>query len=415
MLAVESLPLTRFKSVRQRSENICKPLKVEDYVVQPMAEVSPPKWHLGHTTWFFEVFILVPHYAGYREFDPSFAFVFNSYYESKGSRVIRTDRGNLTRPSVGEVLKYREYVNVHMKTLLEQDPSDEVLQLLELGLNHEQQHQELLLYDIKYILGNNPLFPVYLPDEYSASADPAPLEWLPIDEGKYPIGYNGAGFSFDNEHGAHEVFLHGAQIGSRLVTNGEYMTFIEDGGYAHFGHWLSDGWEWVKSAEVKAPLHWHLIDGEWMMYSMRGGLKPVNPASPVSHVSYYEAAAFAKWSGCRLPTEFEWEVACNRYGEIEKGNFADQDQLEEKPSVEGNHQFFGDLWEWTGSAYLPYPYYKVPEGAVGEYNGKFMVNQMVLRGGSFATPRDHIRATYRNFFYPNHRWLFTGFRLASYL
>ncbi len=415
MFEVASPPIARFTSVRNRSEEICRPLAVEDYVVQPMPEVSPPKWHLGHTTWFFESFILSPHLSGYKVFNDSYAFVFNSYYESKGSRVIRTDRGNLTRPSVQDIMLYRKYVDEHMTTLLEREPSEEIMNLLELGLHHEQQHQELLLYDIKFILGNNPLFPVYMKNGESRNVrEPGEMNWLEIEEGNYEIGHKGDGFSFDNEHGLHKVYLHGARIGDRMVTNKEYLDFMEDGGYTYFGHWLSDGWAWVQSNDIKSPLHWHRVDNQWMMYSLNGGLKEIDPAAPVSHISYYEAAAYAKWAGKRLPTEFQWEAACQQYGRPELGNFSERNTLEAKPAEGDNNQLFGDLWEWTASAYLPYPYYKVPDGAVGEYNGKFMVNQMVLRGGSHATPSDHIRATYRNFFYPNHRWLFNGFRLASY-
>lgn len=414
MLVVERSLLTRYSQVRKRSEQICAPLAVEDYVVQPVAEVSPPKWHLGHTTWFFESFILQPNKPGYTAYNDSFPYVFNSYYESMGARVIRTDRGNLTRPSVEEVLAYRSYVDREMAAFLEEEPSEEVRTLLELGLNHEEQHQELLLYDIKYILGNNPLFPSYRARIDRESRSARPMGWLKVGEGLHRIGFSGDGFSFDNEHGSHEVFLHAAQISDRLVTNAEFLQFMEDGGYGDFRHWLADGWDWVRSNNVKAPFHWHHTDGRWMQYTLNGGLQPVDPDAAVCHVSYYEADAFAKWAGLRLPTEFEWEVACRAHGDRDNGNFLENDSLEPRAAKEGHYQFYGDVWEWTSSAYLPYPYYKAPEGAVGEYNGKFMVNQMVLRGGSCATPSGHIRPTYRNFFQPNHRWLFSGFRLAKY-
>ncbi len=413
MLAVDSSPFTQFLLVRQRSEEICRPLEAEDHVVQPIVDVSPPKWHLGHTTWFFEAFILEPLKKGYQVYNPSYAYVFNSYYEGKGARVIRTDRGNLTRPTVEEVLDYRHYVDEEMASLLESEPGTEILTLLELGLNHEQQHQELLLYDIKYILGNNPLFPAYREFREIESFGSRPVNWLEVEEGIHLIGHDSDGFSFDNEHGRHQVFLHGARIADRLVTNREYLEFMKDGAYGDYRHWLSDGWSWANSNEVKAPLHWHETEQGWMIYSLNGGLRPIDMDAPLNHVNYYEADAFAKWAGYRLPTEFEWEVACRTYGDPKSGNLYDSYNLETRPADSGENQFYGDVWEWTSSAYLPYPFYKAPEGAVGEYNGKFMVNQMVLRGGSFATPQDHIRATYRNFFQPQHRWLFSGLRLAA--
>ncbi|MCA6075498.1 ergothioneine biosynthesis protein EgtB [Fulvivirga sedimenti] len=414
MLAVDSSPFTKFLLVRQRSEEICKPLEAEDHVVQPIVDVSPPKWHLGHTTWFFEAFILQPLKSDYQVYDDTYAFVFNSYYEGKGARIIRTNRGNLTRPTVDEVLDYRHYVDEQMAALLEADPGPELLKLLALGLNHEQQHQELLLYDIKYILGTNPLFPAYREfRSYELQTSPE-MKWLDIDEGLHMIGHENEGFSFDNEHGRHQVFLHGARIADRLVTNGEYLQFMADGGYTNYRHWLSDGWDWVNANQVRAPFHWHITDEGWMNYSLNGGLLPVDMNAPVQHVNYFEADAFAKWAGYRLPTEFEWEVACRSHGDAGVGNFFESNYLQTMVVGQSGHQFYGDVWEWTSSAYLPYPYYKAPEGAVGEYNGKFMVNQMVLRGGSYATPGDHIRATYRNFFQPQHRWLFSGVRLAAY-
>lgn len=414
MLAVETSLLDQYLSVRRRSEQLCAPLSEEDYVVQPIVDVSPPKWHLGHTTWFFEAFILQDHQPGYTCFNDSYAYVFNSYYEGKGKRVIRTNRGNLTRPSVGEVLGYRSYVDEAMKKFLDGPVDPLIAELVVLGLNHEQQHQELLLYDIKYILGNNPLFPEYRGKHERPPSVTGPQGWLSIDEGTYEIGYDGGGFSFDNEHGVHTVFLHAAELGNRLITNAEFLEFMEDGGYEYYGHWLSEGWEWVKSEGVKAPFHWHHVDGRWMQYALNGGLIEIDPGAPVCHVSYFEADAYAKWVGKRLPTEFEWEVACAKYGNLSKANLADGNALETLPA-NGNYQFYGDVWEWTSSAYLPYPYYQAPEGAVGEYNGKFMVNQMVLRGGSYGTPVSHIRSSYRNFFHPHLRWLFSGFRLASHL
>jgi len=416
MLVTTTNLLEKYLSVRRRSESICSPLTPEDHVVQPIVDVSPPKWHLGHTTWFFEAFILCDHLPGYEVFHPEFAYLFNSYYESKGDRMVRTNRGNMTRPSVREVLAYRTYVDSHIEKFLENGTSESLEKILILGLQHEEQHQELLMYDIKYILGNNPLFPVYRQSaESGAHAVAGPVNWLEIPEGTYDIGFEGEGFSFDNEHGRHKVFLHASALADRLVTNAEYLAFMQDGGYEDFRYWLSDGWDWVNNQQVSAPFHWHRDGADWKSFSLNGGLNELNPEAPVSHISYYEAAAYAKWSGHELPTEFQWEVAAGLYGNPESGNLLENDLLEALPASPGNHQFYGDLWEWTSSAYLPYPYYKAPEGALGEYNGKFMVNQMVLRGGSCATPKDHIRKTYRNFFHAPLRWMFSGIRLAKYL
>ena len=414
MIVDKTLLSARFLAIRKQTEMICSPLKTEDYVVQPIVDVSPPKWHLGHTTWFFETFILKDHNEGYQEFDPDFNYLFNSYYESVGSRVIRTDRGNITRPSVEEVMKYRAYVNEHMTSFLDNVYDNSLDELIELGLQHEQQHQELLIYDIKYILGKNPLFPAYgsrVEINYYKARD---IRWLNVDEGIYEIGFEGDGFSFDNEHGRHKVFLNKYAVTDRLSTNGEYLEFIENGGYKNFRHWLSDGWTWVNENNIEAPEHWHNQDGKWYQYNLNGGLVPIELDCPVTHVSFYEADAFAKWKGLRLPTEEEWEVACNKFGKIDNSNFSDQTYFQPLPS-NSNNQFYGDCWEWTASAYRPYPYYEAPEGAVGEYNGKFMINQMVLRGGSCATPKNHIRDTYRNFFHPHLRWMFSGIRLAKHL
>ena len=387
MLLTTTDLLQKYLRTRNRSEEICKPLTIEDHVVQPVVDVSPPKWHLGHTTWFYEAFILCEHMPDYQVFHDEFAYLFNSYYESKGSR-----------------------------KFLEKPVSPELEKILTLGLQHEEQHQELLMYDIKYILGNNPLFPVYREGASVEGNSPAPeIHWLEIPEGMYDIGFDAEGFSFDNEHGQHRVFLHACALSDRLVTNAEYLRFMEDGGYEEFSHWLSDGWEWVKQEQVKAPFHWHYDGAVWKVFSLNGGLKDLDLAAPVSHISYYEAAAYANWAGYSLPTEFQWEAAAGLYGNPGSGNFLENDFLEAVPAAAGNHQFYGDLWEWTSSAYLPYPYYKAPPGALGEYNGKFMVNQMVLRGGSCATPREHLRKTYRNFFHAPLRWMFSGIRLAKYL
>lgn len=376
-----------YNTVRQATESICKPLLIEDYVVQPVVDISPPKWHLGHTTWFFETFILKPNMAGYQEYDPNFNYVFNSYYETVGARVLRTDRGNLSRPSVDEIYKYRSYVDQHMLQFLKQEPGGELKELFLLGLNHEQQHQELLHTDIKYILGHNPLFPAYDRKDIETVHQGDEEGFIDMPGGIYEIGYEGDGFCFDNELKRHKVFLQNYKISRQLVTNKEYLEFINDGGYTNFKYWHSEGWEWVKANGVKSPLYWHFIDDEWHNYTLKG-LMPVDWNQPICHISYYEACAYAAWKGMRLPTEFEWEAA--------------------------NSQFnWGARWEWTESAYLPYPGFKKAEGAIGEYNGKFMVSQMVLRGASIATPANHSRPTYRNFFQPGLQWQYTGIRLAQ--
>lgn len=396
---MKNVLIQHYKDIRSDTEVIASPLETEDYVVQPMADVSPPKWHLGHTTWFFETFILKPHWRDYELFDPKYNFVFNSYYETVGARVIRTDRGNLSRPTVAEVYAYRAHVDAAMERfLIKTDPMpEEIESLLQLGLQHEQQHQELLWADIKYILGHNPLFPTYVP---TGAPYPLPLRFdqdqpnlerggglISVPEGVYEVGHNGEGFCFDNELARHKTFIHGFDIAVRLINNREYLDFIADGGYQDFKHWHADGWDWVKRTLSTAPLYWHFIDDTWMYYTLHGLCK-IDPLAPVCHVNYFEAAAFASWKGMRLPTESEWEVASA--------------QLD-----------WGDRWEWTGSAYLPYPGFKKEASAIGEYNGKFMVSQQVLRGGSVATPLGHSRATYRNFFYPNQQVQFTGIRLVN--
>lgn len=410
---------SRFSQVRNQTLNICKPLKIEDYVVQPVEEVSPPKWHLGHTTWFFETFVLVPFQKGYKLFDDNYGYVFNSYYESVGTRVIRTNRGNLTRPSVDDVLRYRAYVDDAMNALFEEGLSGKASEIVILGLQHEQQHQELLIYDIKYILGNNPLFPPYHKKRFNGSetSEPGQLgsdEFIRIDEGIYEVGHHGQGFCFDNELGRHKVFLHEFQVQNRLISNGEYLEFINAGGYSKFQYWLSDGWEWVKSKSIKAPLYWYQIDNEWCTYTLNG-LNKIDMNAPVAHVSFYEADAFANWKGKRLLTEFEWEVACKALVPSipRDANFMESEIFETVGRKANNYQFYGDVWEWTSSAYRPYPFFKAAEGALGEYNGKFMINQMVLRGGSAATPANHIRPTYRNFYQPHLRWQYAGIRLAQ--
>ena len=383
-----------YQRVRSWTERLCAALETEDYVVQPAADVSPPKWHLGHTSWFWEHFILEPHAPDYRIFHDDFSFVFNSYYESVGRRVLRTHRGNLSRPTVAEVYRYRAYVDEAMTRFLdERSVSAELENLIELGLNHEQQHQELLTTDIKYILGHNPLFPaIEMPVNEQLSDLPIPAVHIP--EGIYSIGFQqeSGGFCFDNELGSHRVYLNETTLEGQLVTNADYLEFIEAGGYQQFQHWLSDGWAWVNANRIEAPLYWHRVEGQWHTYTF-SGLQPVDLNVPVCHVSYYEADAYARWRGRRLPTEAEWETAA---------------------LLSNDHRLaWGLRWEWTGSAYLPYPGFRTAEGAVGEYNGKFMSGQMVLRGGSIATPEGHSRPTYRNFFQPDKRWQFTGIRLAA--
>jgi len=379
--------LEQYRTVRQASEAICRPLKTEDYVVQPVADVSPPKWHLGHTTWFWETFVLMKYDLAYKVFNPDYNYVFNSYYETIGARVIRTDRGNLSRPSVEDIYSYRKYVDAAMDRLLSCDVSDNVLRdTVLLGLNHEQQHQELLWTDIKYILGHNPLFPALSEKNVDDVHVSGASGFVHMPAGIYEIGFGGEEFCFDNEMARHKVYLNAYEIASTTVTNTEFLDFMKAGGYEDFRYWHAEGWDWVKSNHVRAPLYWHLIEDKWYYYTL-AGLRPVDPGAPVCHISYYEAAAYAAWKGLRLPTEGEWEAASEKFS-------------------------WGRRWEWTESAYLPYPGFKKAEGAIGEYNGKFMVSQMVLRGASVATPAHHSRKTYRNFFHPHLRWQFTGIRLA---
>lgn len=388
-LIVPEKLLKRYLMVRKHSEKICEPLQTEDYVVQPVVVASPPKWHLGHTTWFFETFVLLPNVPEYEVYDESFNFVFNSYYETMGARVIRTDRGNLSRPSVAEIYEYRAYVDKYIEEfILKNKITAQSMEVLELGLQHEQQHQELLYTDIKFILGHNPLFPKFVEQQLFKEGSIGNDSMQSFVEGIYSIGHQGDGFCFDNELGRHKVFLHAFQIAEHLVSNASYMEFMADGGYENFDHWHSAGWDWVKKNKVKAPLYWHFIDGIWMQYTL-SGLQKVIPEQAVCHISYYEASAFASWKGMRLPTEQEWEVASD--------------------SIR-----WGSRWEWTGSAYLPYPNFEKVSGALGEYNGKFMIDQMVLRGGSVVTSEGHSRNTYRNFFQTDSRWQFSGIRLASH-
>jgi ergothioneine biosynthesis protein EgtB len=404
--------LHQYQQVRQVSDRICQPLAIEDYVIQSMADVSPPKWHLAHTTWFFETFLLVPHLPGYKVFHPQFGYLFNSYYEAVGARHPRSARGLLSRPTVAEVYEYREYVDRAMTTLIETiSAHSELLSSIVLGLHHEQQHQELLLTDIKHILGTNPLHPVYQASKQveETARIYTPAKWLEYPGGLVSIGHQGNDFAFDNESPHHQTYLQAYQLADRLVTNGEYLEFIQAGGYQQAQYWLAEGWATVQNQQWQAPLYWEQIDGKWWIMTL-GGLRQIQEHEPVCHVSFYEADAYATWRGYRLPTEAEWEVATVDVPIT--GNFLDRDLLHPTPNS-NSHQFFGDVWEWTQSAYLPYPGFRVAEGAIGEYNGKFMCNQMVLRGGSCVTSESHIRSTYRNFFPTSTRWQFTGIRLAN--
>ncbi|UPL47824.1 ergothioneine biosynthesis protein EgtB [Hymenobacter sublimis] len=412
--------LSRFRAVRQQTEALCHPLLPEDTVVQPVIDVSPPKWHLAHTTWFFETFLLREYLPGYSVYHPDYAFLFNSYYNSLGSRVNRADRGTLSRPPLQEVYAYRAFVDGKMEELLAlQDTLPAAFQeLFELGLQHEQQHQELLATDIKYILSTSPLAPAYQPAPAlpTATSPAPPVSWLPVAGGIHLIGFAGEGFCFDNEQAPHNTYVADFELQNRLVTNAEYLEFMEAGGYRDFRYWLGEGWELVQQQGWEAPLYWVLRDGQWHRFTHHG-LVPVNLAAPVTHISFYEADAYAHWRGCRLPTEQEWEIAARQFGATPTGTFLESGLYDPQPlapdaPTDQCHQLLGDAWEWTYSAYHPYPGYRRAAGALGEYNGKFMLNQMVLRGGSCATPQSHIRLTYRNFFHADKRWQFTGIRLA---
>jgi ergothioneine biosynthesis protein EgtB len=379
--------LHQFKKTRDYSVAICATLAIEDYISQPVDFASPPKWHLAHTTWFFEEMILKKYLKDYFVFNENFSFLFNSYYQTIGERAVRSHRGTMTRPLVAEVYDYRNYVDQHIIKLLENNISFDVEQFMILGIHHEQQHQELLITDLKHTFSFNPLNPIYQKDFNLTEDKNADEGWLKMSEGIYEIGHNGEGFCFDNELGRHKVYLHHYEISKTLVTNGDYITFMEAQGYENFNFWLDDGWSWVCENKINAPLYWQKIDGIWHYYTL-SGLKVVDKDAILCHVSFYEAQAFATWMGLRLPTEFEWEAAAEKFN-------------------------WGKRWEWTYSAYLPYPNFKIAAGAVGEYNGKFMINTMVLRGSSVATSEVDQRKTYRNFFHPKDRWQYTGIRLAK--
>ena len=403
----------QYQAVRQCSLQLCAPLSVEDHSLQAMPDTSPAKWHLAHTTWFFETFVLSEHLPQYRPVNPAFRSLFNSYYNAVGERPLRTLRHVLSRPTLAEVYEYRAHVDDAIERLFELDLEPNVLALVELGLNHEQQHQELILTDVKYGLAANPLRPAYRERwNLLAHGDAAEMCWQAFPEGVYDVGFSGEGFCFDNESPRHSVYLQPFRLASRLVTNREYQEFMCDNGYGNPALWLSDGWDNVQANRWNAPLYWEMRDGQWWQYTL-DGMRLVNASEPVCHVSFYEADAFAHWAGARLTTEFEWEVASESC-QLE-GNFVESAMLHPQPAPdsEGLREMFGNVWEWTGSAYLAYPGYKPAAGAVGEYNGKFMCNQMVVRGGSCATPTSHIRRSYRNFFPPSARWQFMGIRLAN--
>ena len=404
----------RYRSVRQQSLEICEPLEIEDYVVQSMDSASPLKWHLAHVTWFFETFLLRQYLPGYEPYNAAFDLLFNSYYNGVGQQYPRPARGLLSRPTVKEILAYRQSVDIHMQTLLGNECSEDLVFRLVLGLNHEQQHQELMFTDLKYNLGNNPLYPPYRARRAEAQQPVFVLEFDHYTGGVHEVGRpppsSPFDFAFDNESPVHRVYLQDYELANRLVTNAEFQEFIQDDGYQRPEFWLSDAWSLKESQQHwQHPLYWHLIDSVFWEYSLAGS-HPLNPSTPVCHISGYEADAYARWKGMRLPTEQEWEVAVS--GQEIRGNFVESGRLHPQ-TCDGDHrQFFGDVWEWTQSSYCAYPGFKAFAGELGEYNGKFMANQWVLRGGSCVTAQAHTRASYRNFFYPADRWQFSGIRLA---
>jgi ergothioneine biosynthesis protein EgtB len=415
-----------YQGLRNQTRALTVPLSVEDQSVQSMPDASPTKWHLAHTTWFFETFVLMPHKPGYHPFDPFYAQLFNSYYQQLGKPYPRAQRGLLTRPSCEDIVRYRAYVDEHMAMFMEGNHSliawDDAEPLIQLGCHHEQQHQELLLMDILHAFSRQPGLPAYRPQSAAAISDirvTIPLHWIHFPSGDYETGHHGAGFAFDNESPRHAVKLGPFAIASRAVNNGEWLAFMQDGGYTRPELWLSDGWDTMHKKGWNSPLYWFQNDaGAWQRFTLSGPVA-MDPTAPVCHISYYEADAFARWSGKRLPTEAEWEVAgiSQAPENISRANFLESGVFEPRPPSfsddRGTLQMFGDVWEWTQSPYAPYPGFSTRTDAVGEYNGKFMVNQMVLRGGSCLTPASHIRATYRNFFYPHMRWQFAGLRLAD--
>ena len=397
----------RFDAVRRRSVNLAEPLSEEDCCAQSMPDASPVKWHLAHTTWFFETFILERYELDFVPHHPAFRMLYNSYYNGVGEKHARAQRGLITRPSFDEVLSYRHAVDARIGALLKQG-NEEVAALADLGLHHEQQHQELLLTDVKHLLSMNPLFPAYASAPLPPAPAAAPLQWQSFDAGIIEVGHDGDGHCFDNELPRHRQFVEPYALASRLSTNGEYLAFVRDGGYSNPAHWLSEGWDWVSNGELTHPLYWHEVDGQWHEFTLHG-LQPLDLQRPVTHLSYFEADAFARWAGARLPTEAEWEHAASDARDNAARN------LHPGADGEASSQFFGACWQWTSSSYAPYPGYAPQPGALGEYNGKFMSNQYVLRGSSCATPAGHARPAYRNFFPATARWQFSGIRLARSL
>ncbi|UMB53053.1 ergothioneine biosynthesis protein EgtB [Lutibacter sp. A64] len=377
----------KYKQIRQETTEFCSHLHIEDYAIQVVKFASPPKWHLAHTTWFFETFILKNYIENYTEFNSNFNFLFNSYYNNAGDRILQANRGNMSRPTTDEIFEYRAYVDTKIQEFLQNVSDKKIIDLVTLGLNHEQQHQELLITDVKYMFGHNPIFPMFNNKFNLVKDKNKSFENIKIKEGVYEIGHKGNDFCYDNELGVHKVYVADFEINNYLVTNGDFIDFIESGAYADFNLWLDEGWTWVNINNINSPMYWHKIKGEWHYYTL-AGLQKVDKKAILSHINYYEANAFAEWKGMRLPTEFEWEIASKQLN-------------------------WGKRWEWTNSAYLPYPNFKKENGAVGEYNGKFMSNKIVLKGASVATSKKHSRSTYRNFFGPTERWQYTGIRLAK--
>ena len=407
--------LKHFKDVRAFSHYLVEPLEVEDFVIQASEFASPTKWHLAHTSWFFETFVLEKFDEDFESLHPQYAYFFNSYYLQTGVPFTRAKRGVLSRPTVKEVFEYRQYVNEQIASFIDSASDEmwaEAAKVIEIGIHHEQQHQELILTDLKYMLGQNPLLPVYRETDHQPVPNAGSLEWISFEEQVTEIGNEGDEFTYDNEHPRHRTLVQDFQLSNRLVTNGEYLEFINARGYSESKLWLDEGWSAVKNNDWKAPLYWFKRDEKWMQFTLSGA-REVDLNEPVTHVSYYEADAFARWKGVRLPTEQEWEHAC---GDLPiDGNFVEDGNFHPTGSESPKElkQMYGDVWEWTMSAYAPYPNYKPLPGALGEYNGKFMANQYVLRGGSCATSKTHIRKTYRNFFHADARWQFSGIRLAK--
>lgn len=406
----------RFNTIRKFSNFLVEPLETEDFVIQAIENTSPTKWHLAHVSWFYETFVLDKAIPDYESLHPQYAYIFNSYYLQTGEPHTRSKRGLLSRPTVKQVFEYREYVNNEILNFLDDATEEQLAEfgpVIEIGNHHEQQHQELILTDLKYMFFQNPLYPVYRELDLSDGGGPDSLNWVSFEEGIYEIGNKGNEYTYDNEHPRHRKFLESFELADRLITNAEFMKFMDDGGYERSELWLDDGWATVHNRNWNSPLYWQKQDGEWHYFTL-SGLKKVNPNEPVTHVSYYEADAFARWAGARLPSEEEWEVAAGN--KSYSGNFVEQERYHPRPLQQndpGLKQMYGDVWEWTMSSYEPYPGYEPLPGALGEYNGKFMCSQYVLRGGSCATSETHIRKTYRNFFYPDARWQFNGIRLAQ--